>query len=662
MFFRKKKRKASSNDVQDLNLSDQDKMVIESIRDHFDPSFYALRNPDVQQAGIDPLIHYTLYGWREERDPNPEFSTRFYLNDHPDVAAAGVNPFWHYIVAGKAEGRVWGAPPEPMLETEGAPIDQSLTGKQIAHEVATIRSDFDSGFYMRHNPDVANAGVNPVEHFVMSGWKEGRDPNPSFSIAYYLEANPDIREAKINPFWHYIVAGRAEGRLARHPGGYRAETLTHTRPLEETVKAWCSRKPPEALLTAAHINARVHDAAAGNAVALMLSIGHDNYRDVPGGVQFCIQHEEEIARDRGIIYLNMHPHQPLPRLANVAEAPDVLVSLLLAGEMIGTAPMSAVTEAVAKMAGDFDTIDVVVHHLLGHSPEQVAALVHAAGKKHCFLWLHDFLTLCPSFALQRNNVSFCGAPPLGSNACALCLYGQERAQHQARIKAFFDGLDVHVIAPAEFTARYWRQRTDLRTASLTAVDHMALDWTPRQVLSEGANSDGGDPITIAFIGYPVPYKGWPVFLRLVREHRGAESKFRFIYFGTNEIETDQVERFPVSVSTADPDAMIRAIAEQKVDFVLHWATWAETFSFSTYEALAGGAYVLTNSISGNVAATVGRLGRGAVLNDEADLDAFFRDGRLTELTAELRAKRLSEVLLHTRSDLTFKVLDMEAEQ
>lgn len=655
MFFRKKNRESALNDGQNLNLSDQDKHVIESIRDHFDPSFYLSRNPDVQHAGIDPLIHYTLYGWREGRDPNPEFSTRFYLNDHPDVAAAGVNPFWHYIVAGKAEGPVWGAPPEPALETEGAPIEQGLTGKQIADEVATIRSDFDSGFYLRHNPDVANAGVDPVEHFVLSGWKEGRDPNRSFSIAYYLEANPDVREAEINPFWHYIVAGRAEGRLARHPGGYRAETLIHTRPLEETVKAWCSRKPPEKLLTAAQISSRLCNAAAGKTAALMISIGHDNYREVPGGVQFCIQHEEEIACDRGVIYLNLHPYQPLPRLAHDAETPDVPVSLLLAGEMIGTAPMSAVTEAVSKLAGDFAAIDVVVHHLMGHSPEQVAALVHATGYDRCRMWLHDFFSLCPSHALQRNNVTFCGAPPMTSNACRLCLYGNERFDHRARIERFFDDLSVHVIAPSRFTADYWSERAGLKPAALSVREHMTIDWTPRAQDARG--TDG--PITVAFVGYPASHKGWPVFENLVRADRGKHPACRFLYLGASQIAIEEVESIPVQVTAKKPDAMIRAIVEHEVDIVLHWASCAETFSFSTYEAVAAGAYVLTNPVSGNVAVTVRRLGTGAVLDNEADLEAFFCDGRLDAMVAEARARRRGRDAVLTRSDLTFAVIDQE---
>lgn len=656
VLFRRKKTEAASKGGQNRNLSDQDKDVIETIRNHFDPPFYLSQNPDVEHAGIDPLVHYTLYGWRDGRDPSPDFSTRFYLSNNPDVAEANVNPFWHYIVVGKAEGRVLTAP-EPAPESGVVVNDQPLTEKQFAQEVATIRSAFDSEFYLRHNPDVVQAGIDPVEHFVVSGWKEGRDPNRWFSVSYYLEANPDIREMKINPLWNYIVAGKSEGRLARHPGGYRAETLLHSRPLEETVRAWSSRKPPETLMSAAQISALVRN-AAGDKAALMISIGQDNYREVPGGVQFCIQHEEEIACDRGVLYLNLHPYQPLPRLAHDAETPDVPVSLLLAGETLGTAPMSAVAQAVSMMGDDFDAINVVVHHLLGHSPEQVAALVRATGHSRCWMWLHDFFSLCPNYALQRNNVTFCGAPPMASNACRLCLYGNERLDHSARMARFFEDLSVHVIAPSQFTADYWSERAGLKPAALTVREHATIDWAPR--LEEALGADG--PITVAFVGYPASHKGWPVFESLVHANGGKDSTCRFLYFGASQIALDEVERIQVQVTAKDPDAMTRALAEHKVDIVLHWASCAETFSFSTYEAVAAGAYVLTNPISGNVAVTVRRLGTGRVLEDEADLEAFFRDGRLEAMVAEARARRQDHGAVLSRSDLTFAVLDQEPRQ
>lgn len=75
------------------------------VKSEFDSSFYLERNPDVQKAGLDPVMHYLLWGWREFRDPRPDFSTKGYLQAHPDVAISGMNPFHHFIAFGRNEGR-----------------------------------------------------------------------------------------------------------------------------------------------------------------------------------------------------------------------------------------------------------------------------------------------------------------------------------------------------------------------------------------------------------------------------------------------------------------------------------------------------------------------------------------------------------------------------
>lgn len=497
---------------------------------------------------------------------------------------------------------------------------------------------------------MAEAQLDPLLHFLRSGWKEGRNPNADFSVDYYLEANPDVRTAGVNPFWHYVIAGKAEGRVARHPGGYRAETLIHTRPLEDMVKAWRNRPAPDALLSEDELFHLITDAGDGVSEKLILSIGHDNYRQGSGGVQYCIQHEEEVSTERGIVYLNLHPWQPFPRLGHVDEEPDIRVSLLLGGEMIGVASTSTLIAAVVKLTGKFGHIETVIHHLLGHNPEQIAELVKASGTGRCRLWLHDYFTLCPSYVLQRNNVSFCGAPSVTSNACTLCLFGAERVSHLKRMDTFFRAVEVDVISPSQFAADFWSSRTTLSPASMTVLPHATIQWVQHdpQPAAEGR-------IKVAYVGYPVPHKGWPVFENIVRTFRGEDSQFDFLYFGTSAIGLDQVERVPVRVTAEEPEAMIRALEEHQVDFVLHWASWGETFSFSTFEALTAGACVITNEGSGNVAATVRHLDRGAILKDEADLEDFFRNGRAQALVDELRQKRRTSRATMSRSDITLEL-------
>ncbi len=84
---------------------------------------------------------------------------------------------------------------------------------------------FDAGYYLRQNPDVAAAGVDPYQHFMSFGWREGRDPSLLFSASKYLAANPDVAGVAFNPLLHYELYGQAEGRTAFPAGGAAAADL-----------------------------------------------------------------------------------------------------------------------------------------------------------------------------------------------------------------------------------------------------------------------------------------------------------------------------------------------------------------------------------------------------------------------------------------------------
>lgn len=71
---------------------------------------------------------------------------------------------------------------------------------------------FDAAFYLRMNPDVAAAGVDPLQHYRSSGFREGRNPSALFDVAFYLSRNPDVAAAGIEPLAHYMAGGFREGR------------------------------------------------------------------------------------------------------------------------------------------------------------------------------------------------------------------------------------------------------------------------------------------------------------------------------------------------------------------------------------------------------------------------------------------------------------------
>lgn len=71
---------------------------------------------------------------------------------------------------------------------------------------------FDPIYYLITYPDVRIADVDPLQHFIKVGWKEGRNPSSAFNTSQYLEKYEDVREAGINPLIHFILYGKKEGR------------------------------------------------------------------------------------------------------------------------------------------------------------------------------------------------------------------------------------------------------------------------------------------------------------------------------------------------------------------------------------------------------------------------------------------------------------------
>lgn len=419
--------------------------------------------------------------------------------------------------------------------------------------------------------------------------------------------------------------------IVEHPLDLRPQELILSKlaPLEETAANWRWRPAPASLLSLDDLMAKLTPATS----RLLIALSHDNYTQVPGGVQLCLQREQALATEQGATYLQAHPYHALPRLAHVAEEPDTIVSLLLNGAALGDCRMSTLIDATKTIAPTSAQTRVIIHHLMGQLPEQVAELVRAAGEAPAIFWLHDFFSLCPSYALQRNDVAFCGAPNVSSNACMLCVYGQERGSHLQRMQTLFEAVKMDIAAPSAVTAEFWQAKTNLPHGALTVVPHMELTEIAK---TPSATRPADRPVTVAFWGSLAALKGWAEFQSLMRAHQD-QGTYRFVVMSKEEPKQGEDAWLSVHVTTANPTAMSDAVAHEDVDFVLHWTTARETFSFTTFEALAGSAYVITHRNSGNVARIVAQTGRGAILDDLQDLEAFFTDGRAKSLADTRRA-------------------------
>ncbi|MEY4769090.1 MAG: hypothetical protein RL637_1729 [Pseudomonadota bacterium] len=64
---------------------------------------------------------------------------------------------------------------------------------------------FDEEYYLTQNKDLDVTVVNALEHYIVFGWKEGRNPNPYFSSDWYAKRYNILKGQ--NPLLHYINSG-----------------------------------------------------------------------------------------------------------------------------------------------------------------------------------------------------------------------------------------------------------------------------------------------------------------------------------------------------------------------------------------------------------------------------------------------------------------------
>jgi len=169
-----------------VNNNDGDPLV--------DDLLYYARYHDVWNAHVDADVHYATFGSREGRDPNA-FAGASFLTE---PTADGFDSV--YYLRHNPDVAAAGVDPYQHFQTFGW------------HEGRNPNALFDTAGYLSAYHDVAAAGANPLDHYNAFGWREGRDPSVGFDTTSYLAAYPDVAAAQVNPLVHYLAFGVHEGR------------------------------------------------------------------------------------------------------------------------------------------------------------------------------------------------------------------------------------------------------------------------------------------------------------------------------------------------------------------------------------------------------------------------------------------------------------------
>jgi GT2 family glycosyltransferase/glycosyltransferase involved in cell wall biosynthesis len=198
-------------------------------------------------------LHFIFFGRGSGASPHPLFDPAFYLHAYRDVAERGHDAFAHFLRYGLREDRS----PHPLFVPEfyASCFKAPLPGSALESFLGAVAAPgiqphplFDPHYYVSHYTDVRDSGENALVHYLIWGWKEGRDPHPLFDSAwylsqqsasarcipallhylqdagsaasphplfdarYYLTKNQDVAATGRNPLLHFLTRGATESR------------------------------------------------------------------------------------------------------------------------------------------------------------------------------------------------------------------------------------------------------------------------------------------------------------------------------------------------------------------------------------------------------------------------------------------------------------------
>ena len=550
------------------------------LRSAFNEEYY-LETSNLDRSLIrDPFKHFMEIGWYEGKNPSPEFDVSFYLNSNPDVQQEGINPLLHYLLHGKEEERLPLPFPQIIMNNELEKTQYS------ADDMDAVKPFFDKNYYLYIYKDIETAKLDPLFHYMYTGWREYRNPCANFNTATYLQINKDVADAGINPLLHYANSGQYEDRVIK---------LRCTEELRVLEKLFHKKKvKSDRVSVELAMLKRLTDTLNENTSSkIIISLSHDDYQKHVGGIQIFIEEEMHKFREDGWLYLHMSPvfsngNEMLVRRFVKIIANDRLLGIfrveevfeLLSDHLVRTSSESVLT----------------IHSLINFDENFILDLLLPIAFTRRYFWAHDYSVLCAGFNLLRNGISWCGLPPKDSVACYTCSEYTSREKKQVNLSRLID-MGFSFVTPSDAARNVLRASPLFAGVPISVVTHLSL--LPQEHIRYKL-IESGAKLRVAYCGHPVFHKGWHIFKEIV-ELSGTTRQYEFYHFGVHKTDLHPIDFVTVRNNNNSREAMVSALRENDIDIVVIPALWAETFCYVAYEALLAGALVVTLDCSGNVA-------------------------------------------------------------
>ena len=162
----------------------------------FDYNYYMEKNHLDLRNETEAIYHYLEIGYKKGYNPSNKFNGEIYFKKNPDIEESGWNPLVHYLKYGQKEERT-------------DKCDKNLKEYSLVKESGL----FDYQFYKDKYDLDLNSYKRGLIHYLEFGYKRGYKPSRNFDGEEYLKRYPEVKKAGFNPLVHYLKYGVNEERI-----------------------------------------------------------------------------------------------------------------------------------------------------------------------------------------------------------------------------------------------------------------------------------------------------------------------------------------------------------------------------------------------------------------------------------------------------------------
>ena len=360
----------------------------------------------------------------------------------------------------------------------------------------------------------------------------------------------------------------------------------------------------------------------------IVSFSFVNYLHGASGIAKVILAHQQMYNNADISYINLFAVKKM--VCDDKYTLFCVYGLIVDGEYKGIYQMNQLIDMFQlwNISGG-KMLDIHIHHLLYIKLGQIRFLLSSFSNVPIKVYIHDYYNACSNYTLIRNGETYCGGLGLNPEHCAGCRSYINSLERTTKIHAFLDEFSKRIIfiSPSEVAKKVFCNFYVTYQDKVMVIPHQCFDMRYTGNMDAVAENS---KIIIGFLGRPAFHKGWRQWEKLCSVNK--KDSYELLLFNSYDETYPNMRTVKIGYMAENLNAMTDALTKHKVDVVLLWALWPETYSYTCFEAFSANTFIITNTISGNITDVVKNNRNGIILNSESELFELFDDPhRLREL-------------------------------